>query len=217
MICLVSMIARQYHIQVLIRTDSITTNVLIFKISSLAKLKVLLDILLLARLITLIQGLHLFSERICQTEELSQLVLRLQDGLDSSTEIEDGLDTAGPDDDRVVAAFDVVPVDPVEDVEAAVEAENEEINTDCHLSLARSVDEDQLRDQGDALEVEGEGPEYLLDERIRVLVLVVDDESEDGARHKQEDKTELVVLFVVCCLIDRFQRFFFHILKEFSP
>ena len=173
--------------------------------SSFANLKLLLDILLLARLITLIQGLHLFIERICQTEELSQLVLRLQDGLDSSTEIEDGLDTAGPDDDRVgfVPVFVVVPVDPVEDVEAAVEAENEEINTDCHLSLARSVDEDQLRDQGDALEVDGEGPEYLHDGE-----LVVDDESEDGARHKQEDKTELVVLIVVCCLIDRFQRFF---------
>ena len=180
--------------------------------SSFAKLKVLLDLFLLARLITLIQGLHLFSERICQTEELSQLVLRLQDGLDSSTEIEDGLDTAGPDGDLVVEAFVVVPVDPVEEVEAAVEAENEEINTDCHLSLARPVDEDQLRDQGDALEVDGEGPEYLHDGE-----LVVDDESEDGARHKQEDKTELVVLFVVCCLIDRLQSFFFYILKEFSP
>ena len=188
--------------------------------SSFAKLKVLLDLFLLARLITLFQGLHFFSERICQTEELSHLVLRLQDGLDSSTEIEDGsteiedgLDTAGPDDDRVVAAFVVVPVDPVEDVEAAVEAENEEINTDCHLSLARPVDEDQLRDQGDALEVDGEGPEYLHDGE-----LVVDDESEDGARHKQEDKTELVVLFVVCCLNDWFQSFFFfYILKEFSP
>ena len=165
-----------------------------------AILKLLLDLLLLllAGLITLIRDLHLFIKRICQTEELSQLILRLQDGLDSSAEIEDSLDTAGPDSDDVVEAFVVVPVDPVEDVEAAVEAENEEINTDCHLSLARPVDEDQLRDQSDALEVDGKGPEYLHDGE-----LVVDDESEDGARHKQEDKTELVVMIVVCCLIYR--------------
>ena len=161
---------------------------------------ILLEIHLLVRdpLLTLVQELHLVPERVGQSEELPQLRPGLHDGLDGGAEIEDGLQTAGGDGDDVVEALVDVPVDPVEDVEAAVEAENEEIHADDRLRLACPQDEEELGNQDDALEVDGEGPENLHDGE-----LVVEDESQDGAGDQQEGQPELVVIIFVRRLNDQ--------------
>jgi hypothetical protein len=103
------------------------------------------------------------------------------------------------DDDReiltnplTVARFSEEAVDPVEDVEATVHAEEEDIVT-CHVvNVARPLQEDQLRQDGHSLEVDGEGPQQLHDGE-----LVVDEEREDGARHDEKEDAKGVLLTVI--------------------
>ena len=106
--------------------------------------------------------------------------------------VEDGLDTSGNDGDDVVEPLDVVSVDPVEDIEAAVGAESEEIVAGDGLSLASLADHEELGEDGDALQVDGEGPEDLHDTE-----LVVEDQSQEDARSEEELHSEGVVIPVV--------------------
>ena len=106
--------------------------------------------------------------------------------------VEDGLDTPGNDGDDVVEPLDVVSVDPVQDVEAAVGAESEEIVAGDGLSLASLADHEELGEDGDALQVDGEGPEDLHDTE-----LVVEDQSQEDARSEEELHSEGVVIPVV--------------------
>ena len=75
--------------------------------------------------------------------------------------VEDGLDTAGDDGDDVVESLEVVSVDPVEDVESSVGAESKEIVTGDGLRLAGLADHEELGEDGDTLQIDGEGPEDL--------------------------------------------------------
>ena len=106
--------------------------------------------------------------------------------------VEDGLDTAGDDGDDVVESLEVVSVDPVEDVEATVGAESEEIVAGDGLSLAGLADHEELGEDSDALQVDGEGPEDLHDTE-----LVVEDQSQEDAGSEQELHSEGVVITVV--------------------
>ena len=57
--------------------------------------------------------------------------------------------------------FEVVSVDPVEDVESAVDSQSEEIVRGDGLGFASLLDHEELRQDGHRLQVDGEGPEDL--------------------------------------------------------
>ena len=73
--------------------------------------------------------------------------------------IQDCLDTTSHDGNHVVEGLGVVAVDPVENVEATVRAEGEEIVAGDALGLAGLGHHEQLGQDGDRLQVDGEGPE----------------------------------------------------------
>mmetsp|Transcript_26757 Transcript_26757/g.47647 ORF Transcript_26757/g.47647 Transcript_26757/m.47647 type:complete len:211 (+) Transcript_26757:238-870(+) len=100
--------------------------------------------------------------------------------------------TRDPHNPLTVARFSEEAVDPVEDVEATVHAEEEDIVTGHVVDVARPLQEDQLRQDGHSLEVDGEGPQQLHDGE-----LVVDEEREDGARHDEEEDAKGVLLTVI--------------------
>ena len=106
--------------------------------------------------------------------------------------VEDGLDAAGDDSDDVIEALEVVAVDPVEDVEATVGAEGEQVVAGDRLGLPGLGDHEQLGQDGDALQVDGEGPQDL-----HHAELVVDDKTEEDAGAKEELNPECVVVAVI--------------------
>lgn len=77
--------------------------------------------------------------------------------------------------------FHVIAVDPVEDVEAPIAAQGEEVVAGDALGLARLGHQEELGQDGDGLEVNAEGPEDL-----HGAELVVHKEGEQGARGQQE-------------------------------
>ena len=122
-------------------------------------------------------------------------LLALQDLRDVEIEevaVKDGLDAAGDDGDDVVEALRVVSVDPVEDVETAVGAESKEIMARDGLRLPGLADHEELGQDGDALQVDGEGPEDLHDAE-----LVVENDSQEHGRSQEELHSEGVVVTVV--------------------
>ena len=106
--------------------------------------------------------------------------------------VEDSLDAAGDDGDDVIEALEVVAVDPVKDVEAAVGAEGEQVVAGDRLGLPSLGDHEQLGQDGDALQVDGEGPQDL-----HHAELVVDDKTEEDAGAKEELNSECVVVAVI--------------------
>ena len=106
--------------------------------------------------------------------------------------VEDGLDAAGNDGDDVVEPLVVVAVDPVENVESAVGAEREEIVAGDGLGLAGLGDHEELGQDGDTLQVDGEGPQDL-----HHAELVVDDQRQQDAGAEQELHAEGVVVTIV--------------------
>ena len=106
--------------------------------------------------------------------------------------VEDGLDAAGDDSDDVVEALEVVAVDPVEDVQAAIGAESEQIVAGDGLSLPGLRDHEQLGQDGHALQVDREGPEDLHNAE-----LVVDDKTKEDAGAKKELNSECVMVSVI--------------------
>ena len=75
----------------------------------------------------------------------------------------------------------MVAVHPVEEVQAAVEAEREQVVGGDGLRLARLADHEELREDGDRLEVDGEGPEDLEGAEV-----VVDEEGEPSDRNNEK-------------------------------
>lgn len=85
-----------------------------------------------------------------------------------------------------------VPVDPVEQVQRPVAAQREQVVAGDALRLARLGDEEELRQNGHRLQVDGEGPQHLHDGKV-----VVDEQGQDGAWDQQELDPERVVVVVV--------------------
>jgi len=106
--------------------------------------------------------------------------------------VQDGLHHAGHDGDQVEEALGVVAVHPVEEVQAAVQAQGEQVVGGDGLRLAGLADHEQLREDGDRLEVDGESPEDLEGAEV-----VVDQESEPSDRHNEKFSPESVVVSVV--------------------
>ena len=106
--------------------------------------------------------------------------------------VEDGLDDPGHDSDDVIETLEVEAVDPVENVESAVGAEREEIVAGDGLGLAGLGDHEELGQDGDTLQVDGEGPEDL-----HHAELVVDDQRQQDAGAEQELHAEGVVVTIV--------------------
>ena len=110
--------------------------------------------------------------------------------------VENGLDAAGDDSDDVIEALEVVAVDPVEDVEATVGAKSEQVVAGDRLGLPSLGDHEQLGQDGDTLQVDGEGPQDL-----HHAELVVHDKTEEDAGAKKELNTKCVVVAVIGCLL----------------
>jgi len=106
--------------------------------------------------------------------------------------VEDGLDAAGHDRDDVIERLSVVPVDPVENVEAPVGPEREQVVGGDWFRLAGLRHHEQLRQDGNWLQVDGEGPEDLHDGE-----LVVEGQGQQDAGAKEELNPEGVVVSVV--------------------
>ena len=81
------------------------------------------------------------------TVEKTQICIRstLGDVEVEEVAIENSLDTAGDDCDEVVEAFGVVAVDPIEDIESAVDAKCKEVVRGDRFSFACLADQVQLR------------------------------------------------------------------------
>lgn len=75
--------------------------------------------------------------------------------------VENGLHDASHDSDDVEAVLVVVPVDPVEDVQAAVRAQSKQVVAGDGFRLTCLTDHKQLRQNGYGLQVDGEGPQHL--------------------------------------------------------
>jgi len=75
--------------------------------------------------------------------------------------VENGLNAAGNDGNRVEESLGVVAVDPVEYVEGTVAAECEQIMARDRLCLAGLRDHEQLWQYGNRLQVDGKCPQYL--------------------------------------------------------
>ena len=112
--------------------------------------------------------------------------------------VEDGLNTASNDGDDVKESVVVVSPDPVEDVEGAVGAESEEIVAGDGLRLASLAHHEQLGQDGDTLQVDGEGPEDLHDTE-----LVVDDQPQQKTRSQEKLNPEGVVVAIIGGLYKR--------------
>ena len=106
--------------------------------------------------------------------------------------VEDGLDNSGHDSDDVIETLEVEAVDPVENVESAVGAEREEIVAGDGLGLAGLGDHEELGQDGDTLQVDGEGPEDL-----HHAELVVEQHGEERGGAEEEFHAEGVVIAVI--------------------
>ncbi|GMF15745.1 unnamed protein product [Phytophthora fragariaefolia] len=94
---------------------------------------------------------------------------------------------------EVVGRLGGCAVDPIEHVAAAVGSEQHDVVAGEVLHLSVALQQDELRDDGDGLEVDGEGPEDLHD-----LELLVEDERQQRAgQHGELEVQEGVVRLVV--------------------
>lgn len=75
--------------------------------------------------------------------------------------VQNSLDYARKDDNQIVVSLGEVPVDPVEQIQRPVAAQRKQVMAGDALRLARLRDEEQLRQNGHRLQVDGECPENL--------------------------------------------------------
>lgn len=76
--------------------------------------------------------------------------------------IQDGLDHPSHNSDHVEEALKVEPPDPVEEIEGTVDPQAEQIVGGDGLSLSSLTDQEELRQNGHWLKVDGEGPQDLI-------------------------------------------------------
>ena len=79
--------------------------------------------------------------------------------------VQDGLDDAGHHGDEVEEALEVEAPDPVDEVQGAVEAQEEQVVRGDGLRLPGLADHEELRQDGHRLQVDGEGPQDLREKR----------------------------------------------------
>jgi len=79
--------------------------------------------------------------------------------------VENGLNTARHNRDEIKEPIKVVAIDPVEDVETAVDTEGKQVMTRDSLRLARLADHEQLRENRDRFQIDGKRPEELKKEK----------------------------------------------------
>jgi len=138
----------------------------------------------------------LLSEYWCLGRQLQFLPLQnLGDVKVEEVAVEDGLHAPGHDGDDVIEALRVVPEDPVENVEAPVGAEGEQVVAGDGFRLAGLANHEELGEDGHALQVDGEGPEDLHHGE-----LVVQRQGKQGTGAQQKLNPEGVVVAVVGCL-----------------
>lgn len=96
--------------------------------------------------------------------------------------VQNGLDETGDDSNPVslVVGLNGIAVDPVGDVESAVDAESEEVVRGDSLGLAGALKHEELGQDGDGLEPDGEGPKDLGD-----AIGVGEDDGQDGGSGEQ--------------------------------
>ncbi|ELK17419.1 hypothetical protein PAL_GLEAN10018952 [Pteropus alecto] len=80
---------------------------------------------------------------------------------DEEVAVEDGLDNTGHNGDEVEEALEVEAPDPVDEIERAVEAQEEQVVSGDGLRLPGLADHEELREDGHRLKVDGEGPQNL--------------------------------------------------------
>lgn len=105
-------------------------------------------------------------------------------------------DARDPTDPIAVARLDNETPDPVQNVETAIGAERDDVGGVHGLDLASALNEEELGENGDGLEVDGEGPEELVDGEI-----VVEEKRKNGRGNDEKEHAERVVLFVVRVLV----------------
>lgn len=75
--------------------------------------------------------------------------------------VQDRLDGSGEDRNQVVVSLGVVPVDPVEQIQGTVGTQRKQVMTGNAFRFARFADQEQLRQDGHRLQVDGERPQNL--------------------------------------------------------
>lgn len=106
--------------------------------------------------------------------------------------VENGLHAAGDDRNDVIESLRIVPVDPVENVEAPIAAQREQVVAGDGLRLAGLAHHEELGQNGHTLQVDGEGPEDF-----HRAELMVQDQGQQGAGTQQELNPESIMVAVV--------------------
>mmetsp|Transcript_10720 Transcript_10720/g.32762 ORF Transcript_10720/g.32762 Transcript_10720/m.32762 type:complete len:323 (-) Transcript_10720:113-1081(-) len=124
--------------------------------------------------------------------QLLALLPRLQVVVEE-VKIKAGLDKARePHDPGRVVRLGRISVDPVQDVERPVEAEQEHVVSGQVVHILRPLQQHELGQDGHGLQVDGKRPQDLEEGEPSV-----DDQGEDGARHDQEEVPEGIVVLVI--------------------
>lgn len=112
--------------------------------------------------------------------------------------VENRLDNTGDNGNPIhlMLGLGDVAVDPVGDVEGAVDSESEQIVGGDGLGLARALQHKQLRENGHSLQPNGKGPQNL-----GRGVVVREDEGESGGGAEEVLHAECVGIDVVCRLV----------------
>ena len=103
--------------------------------------------------------------------------------VEENGKVDESLETPGNDCDYVIEPLIVVAINPVENVESAVQGHGQSVVDDVGLGLSRLDDHHKLGDQGDTLQVDGEGPEDL----HRAELMVNDEGQEETGDHQKLD------------------------------
>mmetsp|Transcript_22357 Transcript_22357/g.26923 ORF Transcript_22357/g.26923 Transcript_22357/m.26923 type:complete len:245 (+) Transcript_22357:229-963(+) len=120
------------------------------------------------------------------------------DVVEEEVAVDRGLHNArGPHNPLAVADLGEVSVDPVEQVQAAVCPEKEDIVSGQGVHILSPLEQDQLRENGNGFKVDGECPQHLSYGEV-----VVDEQGEHSARSDQENVSEGVVILVVSLAYD---------------
>jgi len=106
--------------------------------------------------------------------------------------VEDSLDAAGNDGNDVVESFKVVSVDPVEDVESAIDSKGEEIVGGDGFGFPGLLDHEQLGQDGHRLQVDGKCPEDFHQGEF-----VVQEQRQDDTGQDQELNSEGIMVGVI--------------------
>lgn len=112
--------------------------------------------------------------------------------------VENRLDNSGDNGNPIhlMLGLGDVAVDPVGDIEGAVDSESEQIVGRDGLGLARALQHKQLRENGHRLEPNGKGPQDL-----GRGVVVGNNEGESGGGAEEVPHAECVGVDVVCRLV----------------